>query len=184
MGKMSKRKGDSFERQIATKISQWWYNKPDVVRRAPLSGGFSDKLVWGDFIAPEDFPFICSLKKREGWSLEELFSCFVEMWQKRRKEAGNVGILTWWYEVQKEAYKCYENRGFWKYPILVFARNWGPVLVMLRVIDLEQLFPADRPNDLVLFKISVDKIRSNELAVIKLEDFMKNIKCKQGGELI
>lgn len=114
VGKKSKRKGASFELETAKLLGKWWGFD---FHRVPASGGLHWKgsnNVVGDIVAPleADFPFVVECKKREEWTLENLF-------------LNNKDIKNWWGQVVGDAKESN------KIPMLVFTRNRAKTFVML-----------------------------------------------------
>lgn len=75
-------KGNRCEREVAGIIQTWWQrlDKSAEFVRTPLSGGWGNAKVRGDFRASGDlmttsksFPFVVEVKAREGWSVNTLF---------------------------------------------------------------------------------------------------------------
>lgn len=111
MGKASRVKGATTERQVAGMLTEWCGHK---VTRVPMSGGYN-KL--GD-LTPKDpevqvkFPFNFEVKAREAWDLYSfLFSKSKEPWN-------------WWEQCTNDA------RISSRLPILVFKQNLRPWLSM------------------------------------------------------
>lgn len=103
---MSKTKGSTYELKIAKSLSAWWGHE---FNRTPASGGLrwgAENNVAGDIVTPPTamFPFVVECKKREGWTLENLF-------------LNNTEIKEWWHQVVDDC----ERVG--KTPILIFSRN-------------------------------------------------------------
>ncbi len=109
IAKKGRRKGNSFERRIAKKFGELFYNDPKALVRAPRSGGGEWK---GDIIANpnlvESFPLCIECKNQEIWTFTQLF-----------KEGENKPILKYWKQTIKE---CPKN----KIPILIFTKNFCP----------------------------------------------------------
>lgn len=114
MGKKSKVKGSGYELKIAKALSAWWGHE---FHRTPQSGGLrwnDDNNVAGDIVTPleANFPFIVECKKREEWTLENLF-------------LNNKDIKYWWEQVVQDC----ERVG--RTPILIFSRNRARDFVMM-----------------------------------------------------
>jgi hypothetical protein len=166
MGKMSLIKGKNFEREVAKFFSKFWDSSTDSVRRVPLSGGFPHKGSWGDLrcVNSQYFPFFISLKKVEGWRLEQVFNL-------------DDCIIFYWYSECKSMFYSFiekEAKEFQIYPlvpILVFARNRVVPLVMTGLNDLQVLYelcPLVSLSRLVEFR-QVMIIRQH--IIVPLKDF-------------
>ncbi len=155
-GKKAKRKGNSFERNIAKKFQAWWGK--GHFRKTPSSGGWSTKEVReefrtaGDIITTaEDFPFCCELKKQEGWNLEQLIL------------NDSPIILKWWGQTVDETPEGMS-------PLLVFARNYIKPMVMFSLDGLGwKLYDVVKYRSFRL-DIPQEPIPS---AIMSLEDFFK-----------
>lgn len=114
VGKRSRNKGAEFERQTAKVLSKWWGFD---FHRVPASGGLhwgSSNNVAGDIVVPPEagFPFVVECKKREEWTIENLF-------------LNNKDIKNWWGQVVGDS----KETG--KIPMLIFTRNRAKVFVTL-----------------------------------------------------
>jgi len=122
-GKMSRNKGNSYEREIAKILQDWWGGE---FSRTPLSGGWhkkreENKRVRGDLITPEDFPFLVECKKRENWNLDQILNPKFEP-------------LQWFMKLLEE---CED-----KEPFLVFSKNRTPNYIMIREIKFYSLIQS------------------------------------------
>ena len=112
-GKKSKSKGAAFERKVAKLFSDAY--EMDF-RRTPLSGGWAKdaEVAAGDLVCLGDdsFPYIVECKKQEGWSFESLFT------------PDHAWFDCWWEQAVEE---CPNS----KEPLLVFSRNYMPILVAM-----------------------------------------------------
>ena len=118
MGKKSKVKGASAEREVAKLLAKWWTSDWDPkdlnnvkFERTPLSGGWSKGSgkkfgTGGDIVcSDETFPFCVEVKRREGWSEDNLFAgkkSPVWKWIKQCEEQANAAT---------------------KFPLLFFRKN-------------------------------------------------------------
>lgn len=114
VGRKSKTKGSSYELRVAKIFTTWW-GAP--FHRVPASGGLhwsASMNVSGDIVTiPEaGFPFVIECKKREEWTLDNVF-------------LNNKDIKNWWAQVVGDA----DETG--KIPMLVFSRNRAEDYVML-----------------------------------------------------
>ena len=114
VGKRSKHKGANYERTIAKIMTSWWGAE---FTKVPASGGLhwhASMNAYGDIITiPEaNFPFVVECKKREEWTLDNLF-------------LNNKEIKLWWQQVVGDA----ETSG--KVPMLIFSRNRAETYVMI-----------------------------------------------------
>lgn len=114
VGRKSKTKGSTYERTIAKHLTVWW---GATFSRVPASGGLhwhSSMNAFGDIIAPPEagFPFVIECKKREEWTLDNLF-------------LNNKEIKLWWEQVVHDADESQ------RVPMLIFSRNRAEDFVML-----------------------------------------------------
>ena len=140
IGKGSKEKGAGYERKIAKILNDYmtclgW----GEASRTPRSGGWAKasndpelRKLRGDITLPGACPFMVETKKREGWSLDQVFRAGLETWEPYK----------WFVEGAAKA-KHAE-----KLPVLVFSRNHVPDLVMISGEDAPALVGAV-PKDAV-----------------------------------
>ena len=152
--KGSRRKGQSFERQIASLLSKRF---GVTLRRTPLSGGWSDSAqVAGDIVCthpgPDAFPFCVECKNSEYWKLENLF-VDKRMW-----------FNAWWNQLLNE---CPAD----KKPLLIFKRRRIPPLASYRVLDFElcDMEPCRIPMLYVTIHAGI------VTAITSLEDFLSYV---------
>jgi hypothetical protein len=166
MGRKSLIKGKNFEREVAKVFSKFWDSSVDSVRRVPLSGGFPQKGSWGDLrcVNSQYFPFFISLKKVEGWRLEQVFNL------------DNCIIFVWYAECRSMFYsfitsKAKEFEVYPLLPLLVCSRNKVVPLVVTRLDDLDilnKLIHIFTVEKLVQFR-QVMLIRQH--VIVPLKDF-------------
>jgi hypothetical protein len=131
--KDSRRKGNRGELEVAEMFSRWC---GEVVRRTPMSGGWSNARfgVTGDLVCDNPaFPYHVEVKLREGWVLDDLVTGV------RREH--DKSIVQWWKQCfescprKEDKLNRIDNRGRFtllKEPLLVFRRNRQPWLAMMR----------------------------------------------------
>lgn len=119
VGKRSRNKGASFEREISKQFSEWLGCK---VRRTPMSGAYgSEWHLGGDLMFDIDVPWYVELKNRESWRLEQLFS------------ANPKGpVLKWLESTWREAEQAE------KVPMVIFKRNRVEAYVALPLFHVER----------------------------------------------
>lgn len=124
----SRRKGSSFERLIA-KLFEAYYGSR--VARAPRSGGWATTAGFGargDLVFRDrKAPYSVECKKQEGWNLADLLTGV------RRMGKATNSIEAWWAQCDRDAKRSK------RYPLLVFAKNGTPPLLMLKVAHLYEL---------------------------------------------
>lgn len=144
VGKRSRNKGNSNERQLAKLFEGWW--KSGTVSRLPLSGGWSNKKAFdtcGDLKFSDPLsPFHLEAKDQEAWRMENIFT------------SDKCIVWTWWNQTLTE---CPSG----KIPTLIFRRNHVPQFVMLKLDDVPDLGVFS--NGYVTFK---------GLFITTLEEFM------------
>lgn len=151
VGKMSKRKGDNFERHLATNL-QKAYGIPGTKKgdrefyRTPLSGGMKTEFS-GDIVVPDWFPFMIEAKNRE--EIGDLSTLYT------RRSAHP--LVKW---IKEEARKAKKME---KALLVVFKRNFGPILVAIQGPQ-----PSSCPH--VMMKVSVG---AEEFVIFEWKDFLK-----------
>jgi hypothetical protein len=109
-----RQKGANFELDVAWFVSMWWWGTPRVLRRTPMSGGWSKTSASGDLISELDpFPFSVECKFSVGWHMGELFN---PGW-------GMLG--DYWKQCIGDA--THQR----KIPMLCFKTNGSPIYVMM-----------------------------------------------------
>lgn len=119
--KNGRRKGAVAEIEVSKLLAAWWnqYEPNARFKRTPLSGGWGDREVRGEFKVAGDicttsaaWPFTVEVKRREGWTFRSL-------------AAGRpVAVWAWWRQTLAAAAE--ENR----IPLLWFRHNEQPWLVL------------------------------------------------------
>ncbi len=150
----SKAKGDTYERKIAKKLTDWTGLK---FERVPASGGLhwkSDNRVYGDIVTNDpDFPFIIELKNRESWNMDSLIN-------------GSKEVENWWKQVTADA------KATGKEPMVIFSRNRQPDYLAMKVSafmgDYVELINSDDFD----FWLEI-KIINERILIFKLDDFSK-----------
>lgn len=148
---MGRNKGSSFELDTASKFSMWWYNCKKVIRRTPMSGGWSRTMASGDLICELDSSFLFSIecKHSKSWSFNDLFTA----------DMGTLG--KYWDQCRGESP---DN----KIPILVFRGNYGKTYVMLPKSEVtmnEKLLGAPI--------VELDDPSSNRVIIFTLDALLK-----------
>lgn len=140
--KNSRAKGNTYERAICRKLSEWWFPDKDFAgmradklpfRRAWGSGGWDKREEPGDvkMIGCDatngalDFPFCVEAKNRQEWDFKQLI-------------ANNNGCPVWDYWIQ--AFHAAEVGSL--EPLLIFTRNYHPDYVALRSTTFVKLNAA------------------------------------------
>jgi hypothetical protein len=118
----SRTKGSVAEREVAITLQMWWRRVEPSCQfvRTPLSGGWGNATVRGDFRASGDimttaakFPFCVEIKRREKWSLDRLLT------------GATSPVWAWW------AQSCRAAAEQSATPMLWLRRNREPWRVML-----------------------------------------------------
>lgn len=160
--KNSRTKGSRAELDVAEMFSRWG---GEVVRRTPLSGGWSSAKfgVTADLVcANPAFPFHVEVKHREGWVLDDLVTGV--------RNQHDKSVHQWWAQCLKSCPKrtSAADHGpiiFLKTPLLVFRRNHLPWMVMMQAEACEHddvaasftlpVTSAGRPSSVVSSRVSV-----------------------------
>lgn len=151
----SKAKGDTYERKIAKKLTEWTGLK---FERVPASGGLhwkQDNRVYGDIVTNNpDFPFVIECKCREEWNMDSLIN-------------GNKKVEKWWQQVTADA----EATG--KKPMLIFTRNRQPDYIMLEAAHVQNMVGLSyRKTQGVPFSM-ITTVCEDVVNVMKLDEFMR-----------
>jgi len=161
MGKMSRNKGNNFERDIAKELATWWYGEAGILRRVPMSGGW-DAAQLGDVMIPPayirvvpDFPFYVECRNREGWDLSELFDDVVGQLKK------------WWVESSAKATRI------GKIPLLIFSRAFQPIYVGFEDLPVWKPGKLQPPYIRSAFQVAFNDgtIRDITIIVMKMSNF-------------
>jgi len=155
IGRRSKRKGSSNERQIAKILQEYWGHGSWA--RTPASGGWAygkHKEAFntaGDIIttAP-DWPWCCELKKHEGWTLDQLL-------HNEKPE-----FFNWWKQ-------CVDATPDGQIPLLIAGRNRIPPIVAFDPLHYFKVFD----NLPWLPKQHFDvKLDNNSFIIMGLQEFL------------
>jgi hypothetical protein len=119
-------KGNRYELKIAKKLQRWTGER---FYRTPLSGGWAKaKTATGDVNCDnEAWLYHTEIKKRERWCLEDLLTG-------SRRNDEIRGLLRWWLH-NVETCPRDDNGMLARRPLLIFARNNQPDLMMLYDVD-------------------------------------------------
>lgn len=153
-GKMAKRKGDNFERKLATDLEKT-YGTPGAkvgdreFYRTPLSGGMKTEYP-GDIIVPDWFPYMIEAKNRE--EIGDLSSLF---------SRGKSHPLVKWIK-EEEVKAATINRAL----LVVFTRNFASTLVATKRP------PTSLQTNLVDPAMQVT-VGGEEFVIFLWEDFLK-----------
>lgn len=173
----SQQKGKDFERQIAKIFSKWWDDSEDSVRRVPLSGGYPKGKTWGDLICYNScfFPFLISLKKVEGWVLDQLFFNYTK-----------CKLMQWLQEI-RYIFQRYLSHGdklimerYLLMPVLVVAKNRYKPIVLCHVYDLDRLKPFVVHN----FSVNPEVLKIFDVRVMFLDYFLKKMDILKKDNLL
>lgn len=164
-GKKSKTKGATFEARIAKLFSAYYGCS---VRRTPGSGGWATTGSFGpkgDLVfSAKKVPYHVELKKQEGWELTDLLSG-----KRSADKTSTMSIEKWWKQTTRD---CSAK----KVPMLIFAKNHVPPLLMLRVNDLTMLsskitFVAD-----FVPKMTIHTDDDGVRVILLLSDFLRFVR--------
>lgn len=163
-GKMKKRKGGSYQRHVAKLFMKW---TGDIVKSTPLSGGWSGGEAFGvkgDLVFAKVKKLHVECKKHENWRLEDI--------PLGVRTDGTTSIPAWWRQTLRE---CHHT----KLPMLVFARNRLPDLLMMRTEDMLKLKWVVVEFDF-LPRISM-QLDSGEVSIIALSTLFAKCKPVKGS---
>lgn len=148
MGKLSKRKGSGFERQIAKALSDW--SGVHLVR-TPMSGGWAGSIadVW-----PRDtsvyFPMVIECKKVEGWTLDQVF-------------LGKGPLIDWLDQAIDQARSISSEKGLPYEEVLIVSGNRRPIYVVMKVHLLSDTYH----KPVIMFTY-----RGNDYCLLLLGDYL------------
>ena len=159
-------KGPKAEIEVAKILWDWWKSVDPKCRfkRTPMSGGWGDHHVRGDFKVAGDicttsniWPFTVEVKRREGWS----YGSFV----RGRKSP----VWHWWGQCIKAAAE--EDR----VPLMWMRQNRQPWLVLAPERTLVPILTRRNQVPDILFKRLSPKVDYHDIkpAVVFGENFLK-----------
>lgn len=147
-----RQKGSTYERAIAKHFAKW--SNSDV-KRVPLSGGWAKEAkfdVKNDLVSTDKyFPVGVECKKQEKWKMEDLLV------NKKSK------VFDWWEQVNEECVK-------WRFPLLVFTRNFCADFVMIDTEDFKSISGLHEPTGRYFM---VKTKRTGKVFVFTLKTFLK-----------
>jgi len=151
-------KGRAYENEIAHILEEWSHMK---WKRAPLSGGFQKTVVTGDVFCVAEYeetgnirvPFSFEVKKREAWDLVQFF-----------KDSDKFIVKEWWQQ------SCDDSAISGKQPILIFAKNYYPDLIMLRTSTLKKLHSLIGEKKLPCIYYIMPE--NDEVIILRLSEFL------------
>jgi len=136
LGLSQRQKGAAAEREVATKLQEWWRHLEPTCRfvRTPGSGGWgAGAVVRKEFKTSGDlmttalhFPFCIEVKRREGWSDAVLFETRLVNLRGERLQSESP-VWGWWVQAQAAA----REQG--AVPLLAFRRSHEPWRVILPI---------------------------------------------------
>ncbi len=147
------------ELDVAEMFSRWC---GEVVRRTPMSGGWSNAKfgVTADLVCPNPaFDLHVEIKHREGWVLDDLVT------GTRREH--DKSVVQWWKQCVTSCPKN-QDGSCAKLPLLVFRRNRQPWLVMGPMSRMPTIGPDDA---LLRFTLPVGML-IRDVGVMRLDDYL------------
>lgn len=109
IGKKARRKGASFERDVAKLISRWWGKTFSRVPQSGGNAGLKGMGIAGDLMTDSsDFPFHCELKNVDKPVIEQFLL------------APKGGLLVNWIK------QCKRDCPPGKIPLVIFKKNYSP----------------------------------------------------------
>ena len=154
--KNSKNKGNSFERLIAKKLSEW---AGVTFMRTPASGAihnFNDRRVVSDIVPPLSigrFPFSIECKKVEcNWEFSSML------------EGTSLTLGSHWSQCTQDAFReglC---------PMLIFSKNYHQIYTILQEKDYLRFGMSINP---ALF------LTTPNVIIFNFEDFLSNVTLSQ-----
>ena len=137
LGKKSKIKGNTFEREISKLFTKWWNDGMfnGSFYKTPASGGLRQgnrEGTVGDLVTPEGFTCTIECKNQEAWDYRELFQQtiakaprLIQKGKNKGKPNSPKGIGEFWFQACDEANRA--NR----IPLLVFTKNYHKDLIIV-----------------------------------------------------
>jgi len=163
VGKYSKRKGGNYERDVAKKLSEWWFGDNSILRKTPASGGWSNKYPF-DITIEKDFPWGVSGKKVEKWHLEHLI----------RNE--KTIFVEWWHELQESMDRIHKWDSDYVgkvMPALIFSKNHDADYLMLRHSDYHTI--VNNVLTSITWVTSSERLYCKKYVTVGLNDFLNKI---------
>lgn len=165
-GKKSQRKGGRYQNVVA-KVFERWYGC--TVKSTPRSGGWATDMGFGpkgDLIfSDRKAPFHVECKKHERWELSDLLTTVRGLDTKSTNS-----IERWWKQTIDDCPRK-KTGELARVPLLVFAKNRQPSLVMMYATDLQRLVGPVGPF-MSQLRVLLDKPGDMERVVITLNDFI------------
>lgn len=165
MVKNSRNKGNSFERLVAKKFTEW-ANSEWTFRRSPLSGGWEPRVQTGDIFPVElkdGLPFLIEVRKNQLLTLDTLH---------------RNGIVMQWYEEKNKLYKGHRLKYKLpeKYLLFVMAKNNYQPIVVFNQEFLQNCIPwlDNNPIKYDAPYIQVNISNTNNYFVSDLDTFLKH----------
>jgi len=146
----SKRKGGTFENDIAKKLNNRFNTKEFC--KTPGSGAFATThslpkhiKVYGDLIAPENFRFIIECKKGyDGLRIADLFNHGCDLWK-------------WLRKLEKE------EKFSGSSPLIVWKQDYKETLIIIN---------QDTFLDVLILNPKIENIKFNNYVIVSFRDFL------------
>jgi len=165
MGKMSKTKGNSFERKIAKRLTKWAVDSDlDVeFNRVPGSGSLrwheQYKNVIGDITCSDDtFKNTIECKNREDWKHKQ----FIEI-----GEPCKSGLYSWWEQ------SCDEAQRADKWPWLILKKNHCKELLIFSSLETLIFETIDYDKMVMGWLPTFKDFGWNSVGIVLLETFLE-----------
>jgi hypothetical protein len=133
MTSKSKNKGNTHERDVADKLSQWYGDK---FLRIPNSGALrwgGAAWVYGDLLPPEGFPYVMECKHYAEIIFEEVLGT-------KSSPSGCSRVSEWWYtQAVPDAERALRETGKKVLPLLLWKADYRPIRLSMDAGDYMRL---------------------------------------------
>ncbi|TXH17529.1 MAG: hypothetical protein E6R03_03685 [Hyphomicrobiaceae bacterium] len=174
MTSKSKGKGNSHERDVAEKLSNWYGSK---FLRIPNSGALrwgGAAWVYGDLLPPEDFPFVMECKHYAEIVFEEVLGT-------SQSPSGCSRVSEWWFtQAVPDAERAFKDTGKLVLPLLFWKADYRPIRMSMGAQEFLKLPGASTKLVSVLTSIP----HRAPFVTVNLEEFLAVVSPQQMRELV
>lgn len=163
MPNKSKTKGNSFERQVAAKLTEWWGSP---FHRIPNSGALrwgDANFTYGDILPPSDCPVVIECKS---YAKIDLSTCLYENYK-------NSLVYQWFFEqLRVDVDRAKADSNLILEPLLIFkSNNHKPILAMESIVAIKCHFLTATSHAFLNMGLEMD---AKELVLAPLDAFLAN----------